>query len=169
MSDILILGLGNEIVADDRFGYAVIDELSAHVPDGGIVEAVFAPLAGFGLLDFLKDRYAALIVDAIMTGNSSPGTLYFFTSGHLTPTRHLCGSHQISLPAALELGRKMGYDMPKRIDVLAAEAEDITTITESMTPAVESAVAKAVDQVLAWINEVSAEVNNVNKIAAIGS
>ena len=38
---------------------------------GAFVEVIFAPTAGFGLLDFLKDREAVLIVDAIITGKLS--------------------------------------------------------------------------------------------------
>jgi hydrogenase maturation protease len=169
LSDILILGLGNDIVADDRFGAAVVGELSARIPAGGKVEVLFAPLAGFGLLEFMKNRKAVLIVDAIVTGKVHPGTIHFFPSGHLTPTQHLCGSHQINLPTALEMGRKLGYNMPDRIDVLAAEAADVTTITEAMTPAVEGAVPEALDRVTDWINEVLLEVNHVNKVAEAGS
>jgi hydrogenase maturation protease len=152
LRDILVLGLGNDIVADDRFGPAVIEALLADRDVPETVEALFVPLAGFGLLDHLADRRAVLIIDAIVTGTALAGTLHFFQSEHFTPTHNLCGSHQISLPTAIQMGRMLGYAMPPIIDILAAEAQDVTTITESMTPPVERAVARAVDKTMDWIS-----------------
>jgi hypothetical protein len=46
----------------------------------------------------------------------------------------------------------MGMLMPERIDVLAVEAEDVTTLSETMTPRVSQAVSEAVDQIRIWID-----------------
>ncbi len=147
----LVLCLGNEVLSDDRFGAVVAEELLKSERNGA--EVMFAPVAGFALLNLLADRRRVLIVDTIQTGKSPPGTLHQFESGAFTPSTHLTTSHQISLPTALELGRKLGAEMPAQVDVLAVEAQDVTTLHEGLTPEVEKAVASAVSSVRDWIRE----------------
>jgi len=152
LKPVLILCLGNEVLSDDGFGAEVARRLIEAGGLGEEIEALFAPLAGFNLLDLLQARRRVLIVDTICTGKAPPGTLHLFSADILVPSRNLTTSHQISLPTALELGRRMGMLMPERIDVLAVEAEDVTTLSETMTPRVSQAVSEAVDQIRIWID-----------------
>jgi hydrogenase maturation protease len=154
---LLVLCLGNEILSDDGFGPEVarrfLEEDSADLP----ADVVFAPLAGFGLLDLLSGRKRVLIVDTIRTGTTEAGTLHHFPAGVMTPSRNLTTSHQISLPTALEFGRRLSMDMPEVIDVLAVEAQDIETLSEKLTPAVSAAVKQALDFIHNWIRRNSSE------------
>lgn len=151
----LILCLGNEIISDDGFGPAVADRLTeAGVADDD-TEVVFAPLAGFALLQLLEGRDRVLVIDTIRSRKSPPGTLYSFPADVFTPSRNLTTSHQINLPTAVGLGRKLGIPMPDRIDVLAVEAEDLETLREEMTPAVSEAVSEAVDFIMNWLSNVN--------------
>lgn len=147
----LILCLGNEVLSDDAFGPTIAGKLSPHKSDSVRVEVIFAPIAGFGLLDLLNGRERVLVIDSIKTGGVPAGTLHFFPMGSLTPSRNLTTSHQMSLPTALELGRQMGYQMPEHIDVLAVETEDVTTLSESMTEQVESAIEPALACINRWL------------------
>ena len=151
MKDILVLCLGNEILSDDAFGPVVRERLLDRYDFGPSVEIIFAPLAGFALLDLLQGRRRVLIVDSIITDDARPGRLRYFEMGDFTPSRNLTISHQISLPTALELGRRLGYDLPSRIDVLAVEVDDVYTLSEQMTPAVAAAVDGAVLRAYEWI------------------
>ena len=151
MKPILVLCLGNDILSDDAFGMAVAKALSMVTPAAEITEVEFAPIAGFALLEMLCHRRKALIVDTIQTYNCPPGTLHFFPAGHLTPSNHLVGSHQINLPTALALGAELGLEMPEVIDVLAVEAHDVTTLGLAMTPSVERAIPDAVTRISDWI------------------
>jgi hydrogenase maturation protease len=150
---ILVLCLGNDIIADDGFGPAVAQKLNGGKALPEQVEVLFAPLAGFALLDLLRGRQAVLVVDAIVTGRAQPGHLHFFPAADLVPSHNLVGSHQINLPTALKLGVLMGMDMPVTVDLLAAEAADVQTLTEQLTPPVAAAVAEAVKRVENWIAE----------------
>ena len=154
MKDVLILGLGNDLVADDGFGPEVIKRLKQRPDLSERVELIFAPLAGFALLDLMRGKRVVLIVDSILTGKSPAGTLHYFPAGFMTPTKQLSGSHQISLPTALELGKLIGYEMPLQIDVLAVEASDVLSITEELTAPVEAALASAILQIDEWIEAV---------------
>jgi len=148
----LILCLGNEIVSDDGFGAKVAERLAVDAEIKSSAEVIFAPVAGFELLDLLSGRHRVLIVDTIQTGESPVGTLQRYEANHFTPGRHLTTSHQISLPTALELGARIGLDMPKKIDIITVEAGDIETLREGLTPLVEAAVEPAVGMVKDWVS-----------------
>ncbi len=166
---ILILCLGNEVLCDDAFGPMVAKLIDGLQQSCDNVEVIFAPLAGFRLLELLHGREKVLIVDSIVSENCRPGTLHFFPMGNLTPSRGLTTSHQMSLPTALDLGRKLGYPMPEHIDVLAVEVADNTTLSERPTDAVAAAVPVAADHIGQWLGAHTLEVVDVNRtpVAAV--
>lgn len=147
----LILCLGNEVLSDDAFGPTIAQKLESEPLLRDDVEVIFAPVAGFALLDLLQHRERVLVIDSIVTETGLPGSLHFFPMGHLTPSRNLTTSHQMSLPTAIDLGRKMGYVMPEHIDVLAVEVQDVTTLSEHMTPRIKSAIEPAITSVKQWL------------------
>ena len=159
MKSLLVLCLGNEIISDDAFGPAVAQELQKDTETNRRADVIFAPVAGFSLLDLLKDRRKVLIVDTIVTGKNPPGKLMSFPAGVLTPSYHLTTSHHISLPTALEFGKQLGYKMPDNIDILGVEAQDLVTLSEELTPPVRAAVPEALCFVRDWIAQNSAEEN----------
>jgi hydrogenase maturation protease len=146
----LILCLGNEIVSDDGFGPALASLLAKEGEITDRADVLSAALAGFSLLDLLAGRSEVLVVDCQRTGRHPPGTLHRFDASELVPTRNLAGSHQISLPTALELGRRLGYAMPARVEVLCVEATDLETLSETLTPAVAAALPSAREKVHDW-------------------
>jgi hydrogenase maturation protease len=160
---ILILCLGNEIVSDDAFGSVIARRLQAEADVQERADVVFAPVAGFNLLDLLSGRDKVLIVDTIVTGQAAPGTLHRFPAGLLAPSRHLTTSHQISLPTALELGKRLGIAMPSVIDVVAVEAQDLETLSEELTPPVRAAVENTLTSIRKWIMHKSEESQHENR------
>lgn len=151
MKPLLVLCLGNEIISDDGFGPVVAKRLNEQGDLAVRVDILFAPVAGFQLIDLLRGREKVLIVDTIRTGQVAPGTLHSFPAGALSPSNHLTTSHQISLPTALELGKRLSLDMPQVIDVIAVEAEDLETLGEELSPSVRSAVDDALVLIENWI------------------
>jgi hydrogenase maturation protease len=148
----VILCLGNEIIADDRFGYEIAERLNEDLVICGAADVVFAARAGFELIPLLQDRSAALIVDTIRTGRDEPGTLRIHDMGVFAPSKNLTTSHQISLPTALELARLYGVAMPPSIEVLTVEADDLETLQEELTPQVAASVAPAQELIRGWVN-----------------
>jgi hydrogenase maturation protease len=144
-----VICLGNEILSDDAFGYHAAARL-ASVDELPEAEVIFAPLAGFGLLDLVNHKRKILIIDTIVTDRDAPGTIRLISMGEFTPSYNLTTSHQMSLPTALEFGKRMGMAMPEQIDVLTVEAGDIETLSERMTPAVEAALEPAIARVIEW-------------------
>jgi hydrogenase maturation protease len=150
--DTLVLGLGNDLVADDGFGPAVA-RACAQTPglgDDVIVEEAAA--AGFRLLDLLSGYRRALILDVVQTGRSPAGTLFDWPVAASAAAWTLGGSHQCDLATALSFGRALGFKLPEEVSLLVAEASDLLTVREELSPPVAAAVPRARALVAAWLD-----------------
>jgi len=134
---ILLLALGNDLLGDDAVGLAAAREIARALPEG--VEVVEAAAGGFALLDLLEGYGAAVIVDAVATGTSPPGTVReigleeFPDSGPASP-------HFTGLPHLLELAARLGMTVPQRLRIVAMEVEDPYQLREGLTPSAQAAL-----------------------------
>ena len=69
------------------------------------------------------------------------------------PTLHSASTHDMNLPTALEMGRRLGLTLPDTIEILAVEAEDVTTFGETCTPAVAAAIPVVTELVLQLLKQ----------------
>lgn len=143
---ILVLGMGNSILCDDGAGPRVIAELrKLDLPADVALEQT--SLSGFNLMEYMAGHDHAIIVDALRSGRE-PGTVLWLTPQHFDPQpSQTCSEHSMGIFQALKLGKDLGQNMPANVDVLAIEAADTRTFTESLTPQVESAIPQAVDYI----------------------
>jgi hydrogenase maturation protease len=152
----LVLGLGNPILTDDGVGIQIVRRVASRVahsesaipnPELSLAEA---SVGGLRLLDALAGYERVIMVDAIQTGDSQPGEVYRLHPNDLFASRHSGSSHDLTLPAALILGRSVGMDLPRdeNIDILAVEAEDVLTFGEECTPAVAAAIPQVVQMIV---------------------
>lgn len=151
---IRILCLGNDLLADDALGRAAADQLAGAA--GGDVEVVYAPSAGFALLDHVTGTLQhLLLVDAIHTGTTDPGTIHEFRVADLvTPAGP--SPHYVGLLEVLQLARALDLGAPDDVMVLAVETADEITVGGAMHPLVQAAIprvrARALTIVEAWRN-----------------
>ena len=150
--DALVLGLGNDLVADDGFGPAVARACRRDLAGRRDVAVEEAAAAGLRLLDLLAGYRRALIVDVVQTGRVPPGTLLDLPVGDSGRAWTLGGSHQCDLPTALAFGRRLGFALPEEVAIVVAEAADLLTIREELSPAVAAAVPRARALVGAWLD-----------------
>ena len=154
----LIIGLGNPILTDDgvgvRVAYAVRDALaSAAREDVAVTEA---GVGGLHLMEMMVGYEQVILVDAIQTPGGQPGTISRLTLDDIAlavPTQHSASTHDMNLPTALEMGHRLGLTLPGTIEILAVEAEDVTTFGETCTPAVAAAVPVAAELVLQLLEQ----------------
>lgn len=140
---IRLLGLGNDILADDAFGILVAQEVQRDYPD---LEVTCSSAAGFDLLDDLLDVKRLLVVDTVITGTCPPGTMRVFHAGQIAAMPG--GSpHTLGLPELLRVAECLGSAVPREIAVIAVEAVDCSTVGGTMHPAVKSAMPRAVELV----------------------
>ena len=139
-----LLCLGNDLLADDAFGYVAAEELRQRMP--AEVEIVFTPNTGIGLIDHLGQATLLVVIDTIVTGNADPGTIYVLEEGDISSVAG--GSpHYIGLFETLALGRMLEMAIPDRLVIVAVEAADNMTLGGEMHPAVRDAVPVVVERV----------------------
>jgi hydrogenase maturation protease len=143
----LVFGLGNPLLSDDGVGLAVAERVRARLCGRVDVDVHNGPVAGFGLIECLSGYDKTIIIDAIQTSGGEAGTVYRLTPASFLPTQRLAGDHEIDLPTALELGKRLGLRMPSNVVIIAVEADDIRTFAEACTPKVDAAIERAASMV----------------------
>ena len=139
-----LLGLGNEILADDAFGIRVAQEVERRYT--GRIQVAYSSASSFVLMDDVLGASRLLVVDTIVTGRSKPGTIHVFTADQIQPAPG--GSpHFVGLFEMLAVGRQLGLPVPQEAVIIAVEASDCTTVGGPMCADVRSAIAEAVDLV----------------------
>jgi hydrogenase maturation protease len=148
---ILVLGLGNELLADDAVGLLIIRELTKQYK--GQAELVECTVSGLALLEYFIDFEKAIIVDAIHTGKKPAGTIYELIPSDLgeiyAPSPHYTG-----LPEMMALARQLELQFPEDIKIFAMEIADPYTIggplTESVSNAMEGLIMIILKQLSDW-------------------
>jgi hydrogenase maturation protease len=145
---ILVLGLGNPLVTDDSVGLRVAAELKSRLAGVPEVEVGEDFWGGLRLMERMAGFDRAVVIDAIQTG-APPGTIHCLTPASL-PTQRSASAHDVNLPTALALGRTAGLHLPGDDDILLVgiEVEDILSFGEQCTPAVDRAIAPAVEEAI---------------------
>jgi hydrogenase maturation protease len=138
----LVLALGNPVMTDDAVGLHVADALRALLRARPLrdVQVLKSQRAGFELVEMLPGYDRAIIVDAVLADDPLPGRVRELTLDDLSGSRRLINAHEISLPTALEMGRRLGLDMPEEVELIAIEAIELYTMSTTMTAPVQAAV-----------------------------
>lgn len=140
----IVLGIGNTLRTDDGFGIYVVRELQKqNLPNN--ITCVETETGGFNLIDHLQGYDKAIIIDVIMSSKNNPGEILELSMDDIGKSEKLCQVHEIDLPTALSLGKKLGLKMPDDIKIYACVAKDIYTINEKCTESVNKAINNAVE------------------------
>lgn len=143
----LILGIGNPILSDDGVGCKVAQRLEERLRRRSDITVKETSLSGLSLLEEMAGYERLIIIDAIQTKGGKPGAIYKLSPSDFK-IGHMAIIHDMGLFSALELGRKLGMDMPREVVIFAIEAKDMTTFSEECTPEVKKAIPKAVERMV---------------------
>jgi hydrogenase maturation protease len=150
----LLLGMGNPILRDDAVGIRLATEVAKRlgpVPDLDIVTDCSA--GGLELLHFITGHERLVVFDSIKTRDGTPGTWYRFTAENMRPTMNLGNVHDTNFATALEVGRRLGMQLPPSdaIHIFAVEVLDNLTFDERMTPVLEEAFPRCAAAIFAEV------------------
>ena len=159
VAPLVIVGLGNEIASDDGVGLHAATALATELRDRSDVEVVALPWAGFALLDVLRGRKCAVLIDGLTTGEHRPGAVVRLDEADLRGSVRLNSFHDINYPTVMALGRTMGWEMPDQVAIWGIEMAVSDEFGEELTPAVSDAVATVVHEVLAFLNSANAVID----------
>ena len=144
-----IVCVGNRSRSDDAVGPIIADELlerdlevPVHLSGGEPGE----------LLDLWRGKETVVVVDAVVTGRSEPGTVVVLnaTTEALPVVSH-ASSHGIGLPESIELARSL-HSLPTDLRLVGIEAGSLEAGTE-LTPAVRAAIPEAIDRILSEVGD----------------
>ena len=151
-----IIGLGNSILTDDGVGIYAAREVGRRLAESGSsadVDIVESEVAGFSLMELMAGWKHVILLDSIRFEGLQPGSVIRIEPDDLHTSLRIRSVHDIDLPTALELGRRMGFDMPARLTIFGIQAEDMLTFGESLTQAAERGLNEAVSLVLQEIRD----------------
>jgi hydrogenase maturation protease len=139
-----VLCLGNDLLADDSLGGVVAGQLRQVAPPE--VEVISTSESGFHLLDYVLNIQRLVVVDTVVTGAASPGTIYAFHDDELQAVPG--GSpHYVGLNETIALAWQLGLPVAEEVIFLAVEATDCLTLGGAMHPAVAAAIPRLVNMV----------------------
>ncbi len=141
----VILGLGNPILTDDAVGIKIAQKLKEENPK---LEVIETSETGIALLDLITDYDKLIIIDSIKNEPEKPGELYKLGLEDLKPAKDFPSSHGIGIATAFELGKGLGYKMPKFVSIYAVGVKDNTTFGEKCTKEVEQRMPSIVKQIM---------------------
>jgi hydrogenase maturation protease len=151
--DVLVLGIGNLLWADEGFGTRAVEALHAayRFPPG--VELVDGGTLGLGLLPMVESSRCVLVFDAIDYG-LAPGELKVLRGAEVPAwgARKL-SPHQNGFNDVLALAQLHGRS-PERIAAVGVQPQTLEDFGGSLTDVVRAAlpraVALAVEELAAW-------------------
>jgi hydrogenase maturation protease len=144
-----VIGLGNTLLSDDGVGVYAAREihrrLDGQFPEVDIVES---EVAGFALLELMEGWERIILIDAVAFDGIEPGEVFRIHPQDLRTSLRIRSVHEIDLPTALELGRRLGMGMPDEVLIFAVQTQDCLTFGERLNEPVKAACARAVDMVV---------------------
>jgi hydrogenase maturation protease len=151
--NILILGLGNEVLGDESLGLKIVNDLSVNRVFPG-VEYAYTFAGGLNLLDYIIGFNALLIIDTTCGNDCQPGTIHHYKQGTFRETLHLSSEHDTSFLTTLETGKKLGLMIPGRIDVLAIEIYRDLYLGEKLSDNISGQYDKIRSEIINFIKKI---------------
>ena len=147
MQKILIYGIGNPYRCDDTAGIKVA-ELLQNKTNKSNITIKSGSIDGLAMLDEILGYDRVIFIDSITTKDGKPGDIYKIKVNQIKNTPSLSASHGIDFVTAIEMGKKLGYKMPKNIDIYAIEIEDNTSFNEECTEKVRASIPETVNRIM---------------------
>jgi hydrogenase maturation protease len=157
----LVLGLGNELYGDDAVGIHVIRKLRENfkkVNDTAKwldnIHLEECSLLGLALLEVIVDYDSLVIIDTIKKEKPTTGKIHLLEEKDL---RYIPGPspHYISIPQSIELGKKLGLNVPSRIKIIAVEAKNLYNLGEGLTNEMKKSIPAIVKEVNKVLREIA--------------
>lgn len=151
--EILVLGIGNVLWADEGFGVRAVEALNARYRFDDRVSLVDGGTQGLYLLDHVKTAERVLVLDAIDFG-LAPGTLRVFRDGEVPAWGAAKASmHQVGFQEVLALARLAGR-YPCALALIGVQPAVLADFGGSLSPLVaaqlDAAVAAAAAILAEW-------------------
>ena len=146
-----VIGLGNTLLTDDGAGVYVAREVARRLKSGGAecaADVIETETAGFALMELMAGWDRVILVDCIQFDGVAPASVVRLDPQDLHTSLRIQSVHEIDLPTVLELGRRLGLEMPRKVIVYGVQGCNPHSLGEGLTEAGERGVAAATKLVL---------------------
>ena len=137
--NVAVLGIGNELAADDGVGIHIARSLRPLIPDTR-VRCLENQRGGMDILEQLEGFDQAFVIDAACSGLNPPGTISRFAIRAPFAQISSTSLHTLSLDAVLSLGALAGIHVPEQVILYTIEAADIETFGAGCTERIRAAI-----------------------------
>ena len=122
---IVVLGLGNPLMADEGIGVAVVERLAPLAERYPDVEFIDAGTGGMAVLHQIEGRLKVLFVDCALMGEE-PGAIRRFTPDEVRTVKNLAHQslHEMDLLKVLDLAKQLGQG-PQEVVLFGIEPEAV--------------------------------------------
>ncbi len=161
--DVLILGIGNILWADEGFGVRVVETLARRYRFPSHVRLMDGGTQGIHLLGPVEAADVLVIFDAVDFGEP-PGTLHW-AEDEAVPAflgRAKMSLHQTGFQEVLAMARLLGRS-PRRQLLVGVQPDRLDDYGGSLTPTVKACIDPAIDKALSWLEGLG-----VRPVAAAG-
>lgn len=151
-TELLVLGIGNILWADEGFGVRCVEALHAEYEFGGNVTLMDGGTQGLYLLPYIEDARRLIVFDAVDYG-MRPGEMVVATDdevprfmGAKKMSLHQTGFQEVIMSAALI------DKLPESMVLVGVQPEELEDYGGSLRDVVKSRIAPALDVALEWMN-----------------
>ncbi len=145
-ADVLVLGVGNILWADEGFGVRCVEQFARRYAEREDVAVLDGGTQGLGLVNDLADAKRILIFDAVDVG--APPADMIVVRGDEVP-RFVAGKkvslHQTSMMEVLALAELMASCPPEAITLIGCQPAELEDYGGGLTAQVAARVEEAVD------------------------
>lgn len=153
VQNILILGIGNILWADEGFGVRVVQALRQAYDFPASVSLLDGGTQGLALMPYVQEADVLIILDAV-DFQLKPGTLVELRENEVPAYlgAKKMSLHQISFQEVLALCQLLGK-CPERLALVGIQPEILEDYGGSLSPVVKRQMRPAMDRVLAYLAE----------------
>ncbi len=130
---ILMLGIGNDILKDDGIGPWICNQLRNEMQHPQI-HFENLNVGGLEVLEYIKDYQYVYIFDAIKTPEGKIGDVFLLNRTVFRETCHLSNLHDVGFLTALDLGEELEMTLPDEIRIAAIEIREDLEFGTEFTP-----------------------------------
>lgn len=158
-NNILVLGVGNDILTDDGIGPKLCDFLKEKFSDKPI-QFEKLNVGGLEILEFIQGYETVIFIDAIKTENGQVGEVSLYTPNDFKETLHLSNLHDTSFLTALKLGESLDFEIPEKMYIITVEIKEDLVFSEYFTEELAIKYNEIKENIVELLNELIPEIIN---------
>ena len=153
-ANVLVPGLGNDILSDDAVGLWVAQAVRSRLAGAAGIDVKEATAMELALLDETSGHASVVLVNSAQMRRAPPERIHQLGPGRLAGIRS-ASPHFLGVEETLAAGELLGLAMPRQVCIFALEVADAFTLGAGLTPTVAAAVPATAEQIVKRARELA--------------